>query len=338
MSFQDELMSELKDYISDLNFLAALGISENAEIEFLAQGEYNINYLLKDGEDKLVLRLNMDSQMSLDDQISYEFESLKELSASGVTPRPYYLDSSKDKLPYGMLVMEYLEGRTLNYEDDLKRAAEIFAEIHSLVPSKNSYIIKEEKPITAIWEECSSLLDSYFDSEKGDNKLKDTFKKIKKELFKLKEEKESELIDILPFSIVNTEVNSGNFIIDTKKEKNYLVDWEKPLITSPLQDLSHFMVPTTTLWKTNFLFNQGETEEFLHHYINARKIDLDYYELFSKLKIFNYFSAMRGISWSAMAWIEYQKPERLIKNEDTFRTIESYLNEDFIEMLFEDIL
>jgi aminoglycoside phosphotransferase (APT) family kinase protein len=160
--------------------------------------------------------------------------------------------------------------------------------------------------------------------------------KMKAEMYK-KKEKESELMDLFPPAIVNTEVNSNNFIIDDKFNLAYLVDWEKPLITTPLQDLSHFMVPTTTLWKTNFIFNQGEEEEFLHHYLKARGMDSQYHEVKSALELFNEFSAMRGISWSAMAWVEYQNTEREIKNQDTFETMDSYLKIDFLEMLFPDL-
>jgi aminoglycoside phosphotransferase (APT) family kinase protein len=336
MSFKKDLQKEIKKYSSKRDFQIAIGITENVEVEFLAQGEYNINYLLKDGEDKFVMRINLGSQMDLKDQIGYEFHALEKLAPSGVAPRPYYLDNTKEELPYGMLVMEYLSGRSLKYQYDLKAAAEVFAKIHELSISDDTILIKEEKPLTAIWNECSGLIEHYLESDLADKEIKDFLIEMKENLFE-KKEKEKEIIELLSFSIVNTEVNSGNFIINENNNKAYLVDWQKPLITSPLQDLSHFMVPTTTLWKTDFIFNQGEEEEFIHHYINARNLKISYQELLSALKIFNQFSAMRGVSWSAMAWVEYQQPGRLIKNEDTFKTMDNYLRRDFLEMLFPDI-
>lgn len=336
MSFKKNLLKQVKQYSSKRDFQTALGITEDVEVEFLAQGEYNINFLLKDGEDKFVMRVNLGSQMDLDDQIGYEFHALEKLAPSGVTPRPYYLDNSKIELKYGMLVMEYLAGRSLNYQYDLKAAAEVFARIHELDLSEDTRLIKEEKPLTAIWNECSALIEKYLNSDLADQEIKKFLIEMKDDLYK-KKDKEEEIMDLLPYSIVNTEVNSGNFIINESDNKAYLVDWEKPLITSPIQDLSHFMVPTTTLWKTDFIFNQGEEEEFLHHYINARYLKIDYQKLLSALDIFNHFSAMRGISWSAMAWVEYQQPGRLIKNEDTFKTMDNYLRKDFLEMLFPEI-
>ncbi|CCU80160.1 Choline kinase [Halanaerobium saccharolyticum subsp. saccharolyticum DSM 6643] len=336
MSFKDDLSKKLKAYISERDFMQATGISRRAKLEFLAQGEYNINYLINDGEEKYVLRVNLGSQMHLDDQIGYEFSALQTLAPSGVTPRPFYLDNSKEKINYGLLVMEYLPGRHLEYRKDLKDAAKVFAKIHKLDSSKAERLIKEEKPLTAIWNECETLLNKYLNSEIAVPEIKKFLIKMKSDL-EQKKEKEAELMDLFPTAIVNTEVNSNNFIINDKYNLAYLVDWEKPLITTPLQDLSHFMVPTTTLWKTNFIFNQGEEEEFLHHYLKERGMDSKYHEVKSALKIFNQFSAMRGISWSAMAWVEYQSNDREIKNQDTFETMDSYLKIDFLEMLFPDL-
>jgi Ser/Thr protein kinase RdoA (MazF antagonist) len=336
MSFKDDLEKKLKSYIRERDFMQATGIGRRANLEFLAQGEYNINYLIKDEEEKHVLRVNLGSQMHLDDQIGYEFSALQTLAPSGVTPRPFYLDNSKEKIDYGLLMMEYLPGRSLEYQKDLKDAAKVFAKIHKLNSSNAKKLITEQKPLTAIWNECDNLLDKYLNSELAVSEIKKFLIKMKADLEK-KQKKEVELMDLLPPAIVNTEVNSNNFIINDNYNLAYLVDWEKPLITTPLQDLSHFMVPTTTLWKTNFIFNQGEEEEFLHHYLKERGMDSKYHEVKSALKIFNQFSAMRGISWSAMAWIEYQSADREIKNTDTFETMDSYLKIDFLEMLFPDV-
>jgi Ser/Thr protein kinase RdoA (MazF antagonist) len=336
MSFKEELTNKLKEYIRDRGFMSATGISRRAELEFLAQGEYNINYLIKDEEEKYVLRLNLGSQLDLDDQIGYEFSALEALAPSGVTPRPFYLDNSKEKIDYGLLMMEYLPGRHLDYQKDLKKAAKVFAKIHKLDAGRAECLIKEENPLTAIWNESNRLLEQYFNSKLAEPEIKTFLKKMRADLAE-KKNKEAELMALFPLSIVNTEVNSNNFLIDDKFNLAYLVDWEKPLVTTPLQDLSYFMVPTTTLWKTNFIFNQGEEEEFLHHYLKERGMDSKYHELKSALKLFNQFSAMRGISWSAMAWVEYQNNDREIKNEDTFETMDSYLRLDFLEMLFPDL-
>ena len=47
------------------------------------------------------------------------------------------------------------------------------------------------------------------------------------------------------------------------------------------------------------------------------------------------FTCLRGITWCAMAWVEYQEPGRLIRNEETFKKMEDYLNRDFLDMIEE---
>ncbi|MDZ7673096.1 MAG: hypothetical protein U5K53_09760 [Halanaerobiales bacterium] len=144
-------------------------------------------------------------------------------------------------------------------------------------------------------------------------------------------------MQILPKSIVNTEVNSGNFIIDDKNNNYYLIDWEKPLITTPLQDLSHFSVPTTTLWKTDYRMNEKDRSDFINTYCKKRKLLNHFEDIKKALNTFDKYSVMRGLSWSAMAWIKYQKEDRLLKNEDTFKKMDSYLKIDFIKDIFNDI-
>jgi hypothetical protein len=71
--------------------------------------------------------------------------------------------------------------------------------------------------------------------------------------------------------IVNTEVNSGNFIVNPSRKTMHLVDWEMPRWGDPSQDLSHFCSPLTTLWKTAYRMTPGDKARFLATY--ARHID-----------------------------------------------------------------
>lgn len=330
----EELFEEAKNYITRKEFQEALGLSRKAELEFLAQGEYNINFLLEDQDNRYVFRLNTGSQMNLDNQIEYEFQALKSLESSGVTPAPLFLDDSCQYLPLGMLVMEYLPGRKFVYEKDLKSAAEVLARIHQLPVLKESPLITARNPLTEIWKECKELVSVYLESPLGKKEIKGFLHNLLEEM-EAQMKIEDELLNLLPLSIVNTEVNSGNFIVNDPDDKCYLVDWEKPLITTPLQDLSHFKVPTTTLWKTDYRMNDKDSEIFIRTYISKRGLNPGIFnEINDALEIFDRFSLMRGISWSAMAWVEYQQPGRLLKNEDTFKKISMYLEMDFLKDIF----
>ncbi|AGB41131.1 putative homoserine kinase type II (protein kinase fold) [Halobacteroides halobius DSM 5150] len=334
----EDLLKQVRKYVKQDQFQERLKLRATPQVSFLAQGEYNINFLLTSNEDKFVLRLNTGSQMHLNNQIKYEYQALNYLQPSGVTPKPLLLDDTCDQLPLGMLVMEYLPGRSLDYRKDLTKAAQVLARVHEVEVPQNHQLIVEEKPLSGIWKESSELVPIYLDSPLGKDNIKQFLERMVAKLDELRREEE-EIMNLLPYSIVNTEVNSGNFLVDDKHKAAYLVDWEKPLVTSPLQDISHFMVPTTTLWKTDYRLTEEDRARFLQAYCDERGLDNEKLaEIKKALDVFDKFSAMRGISWSAMAWIEYQQPDRLLKNEDTFRTMDAYLQEEFLADLFPKLI
>mgnify|MGYP005620061307 CR=1 FL=1 len=47
------------------------------------------------------------------------------------------------------------------------------------------------------------------------------------------------------------------------------------------------------------------------------------------------FNCLRGISWSAMAWVTYQTGEHAVRNADTFRKVSAYLDLGFVRGLFD---
>lgn len=159
----------LKQYIKSEKYRTALGLSEEQTetYEFLAQGEYNINYSFCHPvtEKKLVLRVNTGSQMHLDHQIEYEAYALALLESSGRTPKVLYVDGSLEYLDYGILVIEYLPGKALDYHLELSQAAECLADIHSVLLDESCRLVKPENPLKAILEECETMFEVYENSE-----------------------------------------------------------------------------------------------------------------------------------------------------------------------------
>jgi hypothetical protein len=47
------------------------------------------------------------------------------------------------------------------------------------------------------------------------------------------------------------------------------------------------------------------------------------------------FNCLRGISWSAMAWVTYQTGEHALQNQDTFLKVSTYMDLDFVRGLFD---
>ena len=126
-------------------------------VEFLAAGEYNENYLVREQSGRTtVFRINHGSQLGLDNQIEYEFKTLKAIEASGVTPKPYEHMAEPGAMGSGVLLMEYLPGSHLEYEKDYEKAAVIFSKIHALEPSPD--LIVQSNPVFDIAGESLSLI------------------------------------------------------------------------------------------------------------------------------------------------------------------------------------
>ncbi len=319
-----------RDYVHSSAFLEQLDLPAGTKLDFapLGQGEYNANFSFIHPltQQKLVLRINTGSQMHLADQIGYEFAALQALEGSGRTPKALFCDNSRAILPYGTLVMEWLPGRALRYERDLTTAAEIFADIHAMpVPAEN-FLLCPAHPAKEIYDECLAMAEQYLTWDCADREACRLLETLIRE------------IGALPLTegtsaarcIVNTEVNSGNFLINDGG-KSYLIDWEKPLLSEPAQDLGHFLVPTTTFWKTDVILTTEEISAFLRHYLYAVGDRMDTSVIRQRLPLFFTVTCLRGISWCAMALREYASPDRAIVNGDTLRKIRQYVATDFME-------
>jgi aminoglycoside phosphotransferase (APT) family kinase protein len=304
----------------------------------LAQGEYNLNYLISSDSLQLVLRVNIGTQIDRADQIVYEYKALDLLKHSGVTPRPHFVDDTRRFFDRGILIMDYLPGEALNYERDLPEAAALLATVHQVdVPAENNHLIREDAPLSLIYEECAGLLQQYFDSELADPAIRDYLMDLKTWAATARAGEDYYRQDPWP-CIVNTEVNSGNFIVNRKKGTIHLVDWEMPRWGDPSQDLSHFCSPLTTLWKTDWRMSPAEKRDFLKTYcrhIQDRHLQDTIEE---RVRLRDPFVYLRGISWSAMGWVAYQTEFSGMKNPDTWGKLQQYLDLDFIRSLFDPMI
>ena len=329
----------LKEYVTLPKYREALGLpsEQTEEYTLLAQGEYNMNYIFVHpvSRQKLLLRVNCGSQMHLDNQIQYEYDALKGLESSGRTPKVYYVDGSLSNLNHGVLVMEYLPGEHLDYKKDLVLAAECLADIHSVKLSAVDNLIAPKEPLKAILEECETMVMTYMDSSLGKDEVKGYIRMMLDRAWEIAENAQ---LKTGYQCCINTELNSTNFLVDQTEKIAYLIDWEKPLYGEPAQDLGHFLAPTTTFWKTDVILTKEEVERFVEDYMEKVAGRFSVEGLAEKVKTYIAITCLRGITWCAMAWVEYQNPERLIRNESTFQKLEQYLEMQFLCMITKNYL
>jgi len=293
-------------------------VQSTPEVSFLAAGEYNQNFLVHCGDKRLVFRINRGSQLGLDDQIGYEFKVLQCVSPSGVTPRPLRVHSDIRPFGGGVMLMQHLPGEALVYERDLERAAGIFARIHALPPCPE--LLVQEDPIAAIASESLTLINRYQGHAltRQRARLLDYHQRI----VRLREDNRT-LFGADRLCVVNTEVNSANFLISP--EGAFLVDWEKAVVSSRHQDLGHFLAPTTTLWKSETLFTPEQKTEFLQAYHRQLPEPPEFEELLHLSRIMEQVIILRGLSWCFMAHHEYTHAAKPLTDAGTRAKIELYM-------------
>lgn len=322
----------LSDLVQTQNFREALDLPDEVveAYEPLARGEYNVNFTFSHpkSQKRYVLRVNLASQMHLENQIAYEFNALKLIENSGRTPHVYFCDASKDVCKNGVLVEEFLQGNPLDYnnEIDLKEAPKIFADIHSLSMPQNCGLIKETSAFKAIFDESRHLAEIYLNSSVVTRSGKHLVESM---LAHCEDVLASANYSDPRISIVNTEVNSSNFLMNGKNS-GYLIDWEKPILGDVAQDLGHFLADTTTLWKSEILFSQKQKSDFIDAYIDAvsgRFFDPDIRRRALDLAE---FTKLRGITWCAMAYAQHIEGIYTLSDEYTLNKCKRYLVDYFV--------
>lgn len=309
-------LKETHDVDTDIDFIKYISQSKN--VKLLGKGEYNSNYLI-DGD--YLIRIARGSQMHLTNQIEYEYNALKFLEQSKVTPKVY--DVKKDEMSgICYLTEEYLIGRDLNYHTDLEIAAYLLSQIHSLDVTGQDFI-KAGSPFNMMFDEFTQMFSHY---QKWDKKNNATEEKISNMLKYIKNLGLDSTFENP--CLINTELNNKNFIIG---DKSYVIDWEKPIIGEREQDLAHFLAPTTTFWKTDVIFDNDIMDDFLDEYDNLSKTKVD------RKKFVKYllFTCLRGITWCSMAYTQYVDENR--DNGFTFEKIKAYLSDGFLDNIWEFI-
>lgn len=334
-------------------------------------------------EAPFVLRVNRASQINLGHkQIRYEFNALRFLEPSGVTPRVYSCTEQGKYIPFGMLTMEYLPGGSLQYEQDLLLAAHLLARVHTL-DATDAPLLRPRYPQRALLEECKRMWDVYerfalpvsagsgadcHDAAHCDVASGDvSYRNASARNAATRNASDSNASCSVPEGrsmgnrhcdrstaerlaliqtwmkiaahnaidapcarpcVINTELNSGNFIINDEAPQTLsrIIDWEKPVIADCEQDIAHFLVPTTTNWKTDTILSAAEIRAFLDEYARFRTVDTQLLRTYMQLNV------LRGITWCAMAFVQYSHGEGA-RNVDTWKKIQEFLSIEYLTAL-----
>ncbi len=334
--FAASLEPQVLAYLDRADHRAQVGFrpDEPLAIAMLAQGEYNLNYLVTGGARQVVARINTGTQIGAGDQIGYEYRALEFLRPAGIAPHPFLLDNSGVTIPYGFLVEEYFPGRPLDYATDVPLAARTIAALHTLPTDGNPDFLVVPDPLTGSWQEAKGFLDVFFATDDADPTVKRIFERV---LIALADTAARQQDRFRPEErvIIHTDVQAHNFVVgDPAAERAKLVDWEKPMLDDGSYDLCHFLTPTSTLWKMDYVLSDAQRASFVAAYATAVGDHHAGRDLIGRIEARMPFVYLRATGWCAMAWVEYTRPGRLLRNEKTFEKIVEYLVPDFLVNLF----
>lgn len=318
-------------FLNDSGWLP--GVTDR-DVTFLAAGEYNENHLVQSHGGACVFRINHGSQLGQKRQIEYEFHVLQVLRDSGVTPLPWHVAQAPPAeygFGGGVLLMEYLEGRPLEYESHDHTAAAILARVHSqplpreLSGAQLPQLVTQAEPVQDIARESLELIERY-----PGHPLRDKRERLLRyhDAIQLLAGETAQFFAAEPLVLVNSEVNSHNFIINGQAPHGgWLVDWEKAVVSQRWQDLGHFLVPTTTQWKRDFVYDRHRKRAFLQTYLAHADLDMELDQALQLTQVLERTILLRALSWCYMAWHEYTSEDRALKNQDTFEKMEQYLGQ-----------
>ncbi len=324
----NELKNDIDVYLSYSNLL-----DDTHKVIFLSESKTNINFLIDAESEKYLFRLNKESALGLRNQIRYEYDALKTLERSYVTPRTFFLDDSTTFFDYGVLIMQYIEGRTVEYRNqkDVYEAAQILGKIHSLDTEKIdvSNFITTDNIIEGSLNTSKIYLEDAFKSDKLDIDIK-----LKISKFLEWGEKNKDLG--LYFekdkwnTINNTEPEASNFIISAKKRKGILIDWEKPVVSDPSKDLAYFLSPITTMMDSGYMLSEDEKDNFFKTYIMY--LDRRDRDIVERVEVYTPFVYLESLSrhLNELAKLKDDEMQRIER-------LKEIINIDFIDKITKNI-
>ncbi len=243
-------------------------IGELQEIEELGRGAFNINYLITTEHKKLVFRFILwPHRLEVDSMMEYEYDVLKKLQASGITPSVYVKDDSRDLFPYPTIVEEYFpvlaEGKisessheklleiSMLCVDVLKKVhghdfpeKEILLQQEDFISLKRfehrlRYLEKRNPEIHLLFQDYWKVLGSYLDY--CNSVLQDR-------------------------TIIHGDPFLENFLLTENGIK--LIDWQAPLYADRAIDLALFT------WDFGWIFygqalTQDEKDKIINHYYSG---------------------------------------------------------------------
>lgn len=321
----------------------ALGIEGDDTLEPhpLGEGEHNENYWFVNpatGE-KLVLRINVMSQPFHKDQVAYEFEALQVLEPSGRAPKPLYVDSSKQFIDKGAMVIGFCAGQELDFDNlrvgDLERCINLMADIHTVEIPDSCKLHRSQDSLRELFEECMQRYRIYQESGFGEERIT----RWAERYIDATRRKVDATEPVDSNHIVNTEALPSHFLIPrdlASSEPGFFIDWERPIIGEVAQDIAYFTSPTGTFWDSSYLMPKEQTDKLVESYWDAAAGRLDRNGFDARFDAWKSVTALRSMMWCCKALALRKANPDYHMTEKAIQKLPVYLSDEFLEQIWRD--
>ena len=298
-----------------------LGLNEEPTIEAkkLGLGESNLNYLVKVDGKQFIFRINMDPNSP--NKSRTEFDSLKIVEELGIAPKAFHYESSKDYFGETFIVLEYLEGKSLENktisDKTTEELARTVARLHNTsIGHIRKRLRKNKSSRRAMLYRIKQRIDYINVKRKRYFPAEDWFSVLSaKTLHGLNERKTS----IKPnYVLGHGDIAPQNVIMHDGKL--VLIDWEDlGLIDSGVEIAIIF---------DSFDFSGNQKDKFLREYLNSRKDPT----IRGRIRVFWPIQLFGVFCWAVMHVFEIgegELHERFVQEQDLQRHV------DYAKKMFE---
>jgi thiamine kinase-like enzyme len=225
---------KIKKYFESLK-PTQLGLSGKIKVSSIKQilkGQSTVKYIVFANSKKFIMRLNVDLQNKI--KVRDEFKALLAVEELNIGPKAFLKDTSKKILPYDFLIVEYVEGDTLEKQRLTKK---LIGDVAKLFAKMNA--IKCDLPINKEMSSYANHLNEvkfqlrYIESKIGkDHKFSKLMRKTVSQLIKK--------VKIAPKNVTfpcHSDVITANIVLNKNKLK--LIDFEGFGLMDPALEIAY---------------------------------------------------------------------------------------------------